>query len=319
MTTTTTTTTTTAAAAATTTPVYPEDMVDPAKLIVSHLPLEYGEEELKKLFEPYGTVESANVVVDRQTGVSRGFGFVKFAAEESAKKAVEALNGKTVEEQAIHVDVSRPQRVEVNLFVGGLAPTAKQEDLAAAFVPFGAVVECNIPLDAATGACRGYGFVRMGTRGAARAAMEALHGKPVEVLSGTRALTVKRAESHGPQGGRGARYGGEGRGYHAAPRVPLAVPVPPAAQEGVCVFIYNIPHSMDEIGLRELFAKYGTVVRVQVMRNLNHARGPYGASKGYGFVNMATMEEANSAIAGLNGRPLIPEKPLQVSLKTPKQ
>ena len=308
----------------TTPPVYPEDTVDPTKLIVNHIPLQYAEEDLKKMFEPFGTIESANVVMDRQTGVSRGFGFVKFAAEESAKKAVEALNGKVVEERAIHVDVSRPPKVEMNLFVGGLAQTAKQEDLVAAFAPFGAVVECNIPPDPATGACRGYGFVRMGTRGAAHAAMEALHGKTVEVLSGTRPLTVKRAESNGPAG-RGARYGGEPRGYHGAPRVPLAAaaaaaPVLPAPQqEGVCVFIYNIPHTMDEMGLRELFVKYGTVVRAQVMRNYNHARGSYGASKGYGFVNMATTEEANNAIADLNGRALIPDKPLQVSLKTPKQ
>lgn len=322
-------------------PVYPEDAVDPTKLIVNYLPVQYTDEDLKKLFEAYGPVEDANVVMDRQTGLSRGYGFVKFATEDAAKKALEALNGKALEERTLHVDVSRPRPAEVNLFVGGLAPTVRPEDLAAAFAPFGAVVDCRVPPDAA-GACRGYGFVRMGSRGAARAATAALHGKDVEGLSGARPLTVKRAESNGPRNGpRNGAFRHVPVGMPVPVPVPMAVPVAPAAApapaaaapaatgaaapapaaqpEGVCVFIYNIPHTMDELGLRELFAKYGSVVRAQVMRNLSRVQGTYGASRGFGFVNMSTVEEANNAIADLNGRPLIPDKPLQVSLKTNKQ
>jgi len=67
--------------------------VDPAKLIVNFLPATVTSAELKEVFSPYGTVEEANVVFDRITKTSRNYGFVKFSTEESAQRAIEALNG----------------------------------------------------------------------------------------------------------------------------------------------------------------------------------------------------------------------------------
>jgi len=269
---------------------------------------------LKDLFAPYGTVEDANVVCDRMTKVSRGYGFVKFSTEESARRAVEMMDGKTIEGMApdakpLHVAISRPPKVEVNLYIGNLVSTAKTDDLLAEFSRFGTIVEGNVPLDHATGMSKGFGFVKFDSKTSAREAIEAVNGTVVEPLSGTRPLIVKRAEANNGAHGRNTRFGGmDRRRYHPQQRMVPFTPQP-VTYEGVCVFVYNIPHQMNENGLMDLFRTYGNVLGARVMRNLNHI------SKGFGFVNMSTMEEANNAIAGLNGRALIPDKPLQVSLK----
>jgi len=292
-----------------------EEVVDPTKLIVNYLPAAMTSATLKDLFAPYGTVEEANVVFDRVTKSSRNYGFVKFSTEESAQRAIEALNGKALEGQApdakpLHVAVSKPPKVEVNLYVGNLIPTAKQEDLESVFSRFGKIVECNIPIDRTTGMAKGYGFVRLDSKPAAREAMENLNNVVVESISGARPLTVKRADSNNGNHNRNGRFGGmDRRHYHQPARNMMTPFAPPVTYEGICVFVYNIPHNFTERSLQELFSTYGNVTGAKVMRNLNHS------SKGYGFVNMSTMEEANNAINGLNGRPLIPDRPLQVSLK----
>lgn len=63
------------------------------KLYVGNLPFSTNEDEVRDLFTPYGEVQSVNLIVDRETGRLRGFGFVEMA-EEGADAAMEALNGK---------------------------------------------------------------------------------------------------------------------------------------------------------------------------------------------------------------------------------
>ena len=291
-----------------------ESLVDPTKLIINFLPPTVNSATLKDMFAPYGTVEDANVVCDRITKVSRGYGFVKFSTEESARRAVEMMDGKTLEgmgpeAKPLHVAISKPPKVEVNLYIGNLVATAKAEDLLNEFSRFGTIVEYNVPLDHSTGVNKGFGFVKFDSKTSARDAMEAVNGTVVEPLSGTRPLIVKRAEANNAAHGRNTRFGGmDRRRYHQQPRI-VPYPPQPVTYDGVCIFVYNIPHQMNENGLVELFRTYGNVLGARVMRNMNHL------SKGFGFVNMSNMEEANNAIAGLNGRPLIPDKPLQVSLK----
>jgi len=289
---------------------------DPTKLIVNFLPASVTSAELKDIFAPYGTVEEANIVFDRITKASRSYGFVKFSTEESAQRAIEALNGKVLpgqppESKPLHVGVSKPPKVDVNLYVGNLLPTAKQEDLVSVFSRFGTIVECNIPIDRTTNMGKGYGFVRLDSKSAAREAIDKLNNVAVESISGTRTLSVKRADSNGnnQHGGRNnGRYGG-GMDHRRFHHTPTYVPPAPTSYEGICVFVYNLPHQMNERGLQEIFAPYGTITGVRVMRNPNRS------SKGYGFVNMQTMEQANNAIDGLNGKLLIADRPLQVSLK----
>ena len=64
---------------------------------------------MKTLFEQFGEVTSANVITDRETGRSRGFGFVEMANDEDGKKAIDALNGTEFEGMQINVNVAHPK------------------------------------------------------------------------------------------------------------------------------------------------------------------------------------------------------------------
>lgn len=77
------------------------------KLFVGSLAWATNDDALKKFFESAGTVASANVIVDRDTNRSRGFGFVEMSSDEEAKKAVEELNGKDLDGRAIVVSEAR--------------------------------------------------------------------------------------------------------------------------------------------------------------------------------------------------------------------
>ena len=80
------------------------------KIYVGNLPYNTTDEELRAAFEPHGEVASAEVVRDRETGRSRGFGFVKMAEEEDARRAVAALNESSFGGRNIVVDEARSQR-----------------------------------------------------------------------------------------------------------------------------------------------------------------------------------------------------------------
>jgi RNA recognition motif-containing protein len=79
------------------------------KLFVGSLPWAVDSAQLEQLFSQFGKVVSAQVLKDRETGRSRGFGFVEMSTEEEAQKAVEALNGSDMEGRKIVVNVARPR------------------------------------------------------------------------------------------------------------------------------------------------------------------------------------------------------------------
>ena len=77
------------------------------KLFIGSLPWSTTDEQLKELFETMGAVESANVVTERDTGRSRGFGFVEMTNDDEAKAAIEKLNGHELEGRTITVNEAR--------------------------------------------------------------------------------------------------------------------------------------------------------------------------------------------------------------------
>lgn len=79
------------------------------KLFVGSLPFATTSDQLREIFAKVGQVAEANVVTDRMTGRSRGFGFVEMATDEDAKKAINELNGTEVEGRKIFVSEARPQ------------------------------------------------------------------------------------------------------------------------------------------------------------------------------------------------------------------
>lgn len=79
------------------------------KLFVGSLPYSTTSDQLRDIFAKIGQVVEANVVMDKMTGRSRGFGFVEMATEEDAKKSVDSLNGTEIDGRKIFVSEARPQ------------------------------------------------------------------------------------------------------------------------------------------------------------------------------------------------------------------
>lgn len=78
-------------------------------IYVGNLPFGTTEDEVRDLFTAYGTVTSVTLIVDRETGRLRGFGFVEMEDDQEAGAAIEALNGSELQGRALTVNVARPR------------------------------------------------------------------------------------------------------------------------------------------------------------------------------------------------------------------
>jgi RNA recognition motif-containing protein len=89
------------------------------KLYVGNLSFQTTSEDLQQLFAQTGTVESATVVEDRDTGRSRGFGFVEMASKEEGEKTIEQFNGTDMNGRNLTVNEARPREDRGNRGGGG--------------------------------------------------------------------------------------------------------------------------------------------------------------------------------------------------------
>lgn len=80
------------------------------KLYVGNLPYSTTEQDLHDTFSQSGTVDSANVIIDRDSGRSKGFGFVEMSSDSEAQKAIQELNGSTVDGRQIKVNEAKPRQ-----------------------------------------------------------------------------------------------------------------------------------------------------------------------------------------------------------------
>jgi len=78
-------------------------------IYVGNIPYRLSEDELRQLFEEFGTVESVKIITDKFTGRSKGFGFIEMPSEEEAVKAIEELNDKEVGGRNLRVNKAKPR------------------------------------------------------------------------------------------------------------------------------------------------------------------------------------------------------------------
>ena len=208
-------------------------------LFIGGLSWNVDEEWLTREFEEFGELNGVRVITDRETGKSKGFGYVEFINTSDAITALEAKNGADLDGRNIRVDFSQPREKRTDgqtpqqrgseraqrygdvpkepsatLFVGNISFNADESMLTEVFQDFGTIKGIRLPTDRDTGDFKGFGYVEMGSIDEAKAAFEGLQGadvggRPVRLDYST---PKPQNDSAGGRGGFGGRGGGRGRG-----------------------------------------------------------------------------------------------------------
>jgi cold-inducible RNA-binding protein len=84
-------------------------------IFVGNLSFSTSEDELRQIFESFGQVDRVSIMTDRDTGRSRGFGFVEMASNDDGEKAITALNGSQVGGRTLNVNEARPKTEHLNI------------------------------------------------------------------------------------------------------------------------------------------------------------------------------------------------------------
>jgi len=255
-----------------------------ANLYVRGLPPACTAIELEQLFSPYGDVVQSRVLTDANTGASRGVGFILFSVRDQAEAAIAALNNST------------PPGFPGPLVVQYAEDTGRKRDK-----PVSNAAPVNNPIQTALAQSMFAGYPFGGFPG-----FPAGFGNNYGMMAPTgnfsgpiRNQMTKQRFNPMAKGGRSAQQAGVGAGGKGN-------------SLGHVIFAYNIGPNTTEAQLWELFSAYGTVLKSDVIRDPNT-----NAGRGYGFVTMPNLEEAQLAIQSLNGY-CYSTKPLQVSFKSAK-
>ncbi|XP_023912399.1 28 kDa ribonucleoprotein, chloroplastic [Quercus suber] len=184
---------------------YPEPPEE-AKLFVGNLSYDVDSEKLAEVFNQAGVVEIAEVIYNRETDQSRGFGFVTMSTVEEAEKAVDIfhrydLNGRLLTVNKAAPRGSRLERPRMNdssfrIYVGNLPWQVDDARLEQVFSEHGKVVNARVVYDRETGRSRGFGFVTMASETELNDAIAALDGQSLE----GRAMRVNVAEERPRRG-----------------------------------------------------------------------------------------------------------------------
>ena len=195
-------------------------------VFVGQLSWNVDDDWLKSEFEGCGTIESANVMTDRDSGRSKGIGFVTFTDLDSSAQAV-AMNGKEVDGRTVKVNYARPRQPReaaakradhfgdrqsapsTTLFVGGIPFSMTEDQMYEAFGEFGDITRVRIPTDRETGAPRGMAYVEFSSLDESKAALDGMTGK--ELGGRYLRLDYDRPREQREGGGDGG-FGGRGRG-----------------------------------------------------------------------------------------------------------
>ena len=193
-------------------------------IFVGNLSWAVDNDRLSQEFADCGEVISARVQLDRNTGKSRGFGYVTFATTEAVNAAVALSGTKEIDGRTLNLDKStdnganKEKRAQVFgdvrsapskvLFVGNLSWNTVEDTLWEAFSDYGEVTSVRIPTDRESGRPKGYGYIEFSAADSAQKAIDAMSGKELDGRLIRLDFTQPR-DANSPGRGRGT---GRGRG-----------------------------------------------------------------------------------------------------------
>ncbi|KFK32750.1 poly binding protein [Arabis alpina] len=272
-------------------------------LFVKNLDKSVDNKTLHETFSECGNIVSCKVATDH-LGQSKGYGFVQFESEDSAKNAIEKLNGKMLNDKQIFVGpfLRKEERESAadkmkftNVYVKNLSETTTDDELKTTFGQYGNISSAVVMRDG-DGKSRCFGFVNFENPEDAARAVEALNGKKFDDKEWYVGKAQKKSERElelirrYEQGSRDA-----GNKF-----------------DGLNLYVKNLDETVTDDKLRELFAEFGTITSCKVMRD------PSGTSKGSGFVAFSAASEASRVLNEMNGK-MVGGKPLYVALAQRKE
>ncbi|CAL9227931.1 unnamed protein product [Arabidopsis halleri] len=272
-------------------------------IFIKNLDESIDHKALHDTFSVFGNIVSCKVAVD-SSGQSKGYGFVQYANEESAQKAIEKLNGMLLNDKQVYVgpflrrqerDSTANKTKFTNVYVKNLAESTTDDDLKNAFGEYGKITSAVVMKDG-DGKSKGFGFVNFENADDAARAVESLNGHKLDDKEWYVGRAQKKSERETELR---VRY--EQNLKEAADKF-----------QSSNLYVKNLDPSISDEKLKEIFSPFGTVTSCKVMRD------PNGTSKGSGFVAFSTPEEATEAMSQLSGK-MIESKPLYVAIAQRKE
>ncbi|KQK17859.2 hypothetical protein BRADI_1g37200v3 [Brachypodium distachyon] len=253
-----------------------------ANLFIKNLEPNIVAKSLHQMFSRFGIILSCKVATDLN-GKSKGYGFVQFVSEESAKDAMNALNGKLANGNGkqLYVDlfIRREERQHIggaskftNVYTKNLPKEFTDDDLCRVFAPFGTITSAVVMKDG-DGESKCFGFVNYEKTEYAEEAVEKLNGKIISDV----ALYVGRAKRK------------QERQAELKEKFDKERNDKIRKSKGCNLYLKNLDCSIDDEYLRNLFGRFDDIGTCKVMVDSE------GRSKGFGFVLFTTIEAANKA------------------------
>lgn len=283
-------------------------------IFIKNLHKDIDNKALYDTFSAFGNILSCKVVVDNNSGDSRGFGFVHYETQKAAESAIEKVNGMMLLDTPVYVGLfkSKADRVDemgksskefTNLFVKNFGPDVTEEKVEEVFSKFGKISSRKVMMGGGEDGSKskGFGFVAFEDSAAARAAVEALNENEVEGLTEPeKKLFVGRAQKKAERL-QSLRQSYEKRRTENQNRY-----------KGVNLYVKNLDDTITDDQLREAFAEFGTITSAKIMKD------DKSGAKGFGFVCFTSQDEATKAVTEMNGKILV-SKPLYVALAQRKE
>lgn len=274
-------------------------------IFIKNLHPDIDNKTLHETFSAFGKILSCKIATDAQ-GNSKGFAFVHYAEAESAKEAIENVNGMLLNDLEVFVGPhilkkDRESKIQelvenfTNIYTKNFPLEWTKEDLEKKFGEFGNVTSLYLATDEA-GNSKGFAFVNFENHEDAAKAVEALNNSEHD----GKVMYVGRAQKKRERSEQLKKQ------HEALEQEKIN------KYQGVNVFVKNLDDSIDEARLKEEFSPYGEITSLVIMKD------EAGKSKGFGFVCFSSPEEANKAIAEMHQR-IVESKPLFVTLAQRKE
>ncbi|XP_047655662.1 polyadenylate-binding protein 1-like isoform X2 [Tachysurus fulvidraco] len=278
-------------------PVYPL-----ASLYVGDLHPDVTEAMLYQKFSPAGPIMSIRVCRDIITRRSLGYAYINFQQPADAECALDTMNYEVIKGRPIRImwsqrDPCLRKSGVGNIFIKNMDESIDNKALYDTFSAFGNILSCKVVCD--ENGSKGYGFVHFETQEAAKRAIETMNG----MLLNDRKVKYAGKElesSPGPVNplGKISQLSAVSFVGHFKSRKEREAEFGAKAMEFTNVYIKNFGDDFDNEKLRNIFSEFGKTLSVRVMTDEK------GRSRGFGFVNYENHEDAQKAVAEMNGKEL---------------